>query len=733
MFVPLRRLVAALVMTGSALAPGSAGTAVPQKSGLQQDGSVSADRIPADEAVVEEATRGDILELDIAQLLTEIASLRQERVEEAPAVVSVITRHDMQQYGFDSVADALRIVPGFDVLYDLAYYNVGVRGINGGWNAQSKVIKTLVAGQDVSVRTTTGALLGPALIPRLAIRQIDVIRGPLSALYGRNAFLGVVNVAPQSAKTIGNEVDGNAIAQASYLSSWGHHGYSGDVAVWATPVGLDFFAALSLRTTDRSGLALPRSSPRYGDLSLSAESLRTRDDTERVGSAYARLSCATSAMGSVSAQAVLQVVDRVGNFSPLSEPMAGAKLRMRNAVGWLEYERRLAQSLQLRASVALAQGGPTEDERLYDPYRTEAIYVRRHYKSRDYNARVELSNDISDAGLRMTVGGDYSHDNERLPRLFTATAADGVEWASAPRKEKIFANTGVFVQTSWKPTEQWSGIGGLRFENNSVYGRQWSCRAGVVWNPVAEASLKALLGRSFKAPSALMLFGGEHPRLLGPAPNAQLRPQFAHTAELYVGTTILGAVRTGINAYVTRVQDFAELETLAASPKAENRSLIDAVGMELDARVNHRGLDVFVSLSYVHTDVSVDVPAGFKVSKQTRLFPALTARAGMSYDFTAVGLRLFAVGHGTQRRAADKSNLAFMPTGQNAEYYLPAYNLLDVGMDLGTERWLGEGAPRLTVRVRNAFDVRYREPGFGGIDVPGERREVRLSMEALFS
>ena len=57
------------------------------------------------------------------------------RAASAPSIVTVITADEIAARGYGTVAEALRTVPGFYDVFDLALHNVGVRGINGGARA----------------------------------------------------------------------------------------------------------------------------------------------------------------------------------------------------------------------------------------------------------------------------------------------------------------------------------------------------------------------------------------------------------------------------------------------------------------------------------------------------------------------------------------------------------------------------------------------------------------------
>src|SRR6187399_2480870 len=144
-------------------------------------------------------------ELDLVKLLNvqvSTASKTAESLDEAPAVITVVTRADIQRWGYQSVAEVLQHTVGFYLTDDHILPNVGVRGMTGGLGAESGVIKVMIDGRSVAYRTTSGNWLGVELIPLDSIAQIEIIRGPASALYGADAFLGVVNIITQNPEDV---------------------------------------------------------------------------------------------------------------------------------------------------------------------------------------------------------------------------------------------------------------------------------------------------------------------------------------------------------------------------------------------------------------------------------------------------------------------------------------------------------------------------------------------------
>lgn len=121
------------------------------------------------------------------------ASLRQQLERDAPATVTVITRRDIQGRPETDVASLLKSVGGVAVVGAGANdLDISLRGMPGDYTL------LLVDGRRVSTRETmnrgTGGVQSHFLPPLSAIERIEVVRGPMSSLYGSEAMGGVVNI-----------------------------------------------------------------------------------------------------------------------------------------------------------------------------------------------------------------------------------------------------------------------------------------------------------------------------------------------------------------------------------------------------------------------------------------------------------------------------------------------------------------------------------------------------------
>ena len=128
---------------------------------------------------------------DLLNIKVTVASKTEQTVGDAPSSVTVITREEMKNMGVGSVEEMLNYIPGFVVSRNVTSFrkeNVTVRG------GRFYDILFLYNGQRINGLYQGGYSDGNQYIPIENIKQIEIIRGPGSALYGSNAFLGVVNI-----------------------------------------------------------------------------------------------------------------------------------------------------------------------------------------------------------------------------------------------------------------------------------------------------------------------------------------------------------------------------------------------------------------------------------------------------------------------------------------------------------------------------------------------------------
>ena len=122
------------------------------------------------------------------------ASRYAQDTRDAPASVTIITAREIREYGYRTLADVLGSVRGFSTRNDLNYEFAIVRGLEPRGDFNTRIL-ILVNGQRLNAAVTDVTNVGnDALIDLDRIHHIEIIRGPGSALFGTNAFFGVVNI-----------------------------------------------------------------------------------------------------------------------------------------------------------------------------------------------------------------------------------------------------------------------------------------------------------------------------------------------------------------------------------------------------------------------------------------------------------------------------------------------------------------------------------------------------------
>ncbi|HTJ48200.1 MAG TPA: TonB-dependent receptor plug domain-containing protein, partial [Cyclobacteriaceae bacterium] len=127
-----------------------------------------------------------------------VSSSKALSTRETPGIISLITAEEIQNAGARDLTDILRLVPGFDVGQDLQFV-LGI-GLRGNWANEGKVM-VLMDGQPFNELLYQSVAIGNRF-PVDAIEQIEIIRGPGSAIYGGSAEYGVINIKTKAAESL---------------------------------------------------------------------------------------------------------------------------------------------------------------------------------------------------------------------------------------------------------------------------------------------------------------------------------------------------------------------------------------------------------------------------------------------------------------------------------------------------------------------------------------------------
>jgi len=395
------------------------------------------------------------------------ATATDRLASDAPASISVVTREQIQARAVLDLGDALRGTTGVT----MAGVGFGRRGIRiRGMDPEYTLV--LLDGQRVNAASDAIAHADFDLgwMPAAAIERIEVVRGPMSSLYGSEALGGVVNVISRRAT---DQWQGNLVYNGGVVG--GNRGgdttqagfYAGGALVPGT-LGLSVFAEHRQKdaTRDPTDERLDEQEQRRANTGRAVLTW-TPDDRQRIDLSH----------------------------------LQGTEFRRRNALqaGTVPYVYQTIDDIQRRQTTLAHQGdwhwGQTRvsayQSRLERENRRDIGEATRPQQLRDDivdgRATLELG-----ASQRISVGGEW-----RRERLDDASAA------ASGQVQAI--QTAVFLQDEIQITDGLSVVVGDRADHHSAFGWNHSPRGYAVWHLTDAFTLKGGVGTGFKAPSLKQL------------------------------------------------------------------------------------------------------------------------------------------------------------------------------------------------------------------------------------
>lgn len=134
----------------------------------------------------------ELLDLEVAEVTVFTAARREQKINEVPYAVSVITAEDIRWSGARSIPDALRLAVGMDVS-QLSYSNSAFTP-RGYHSLLANQILVLIDGRQIFDPVFAATFMGAHPIMLEDIERIEVIRGPGGVSWGANAAQGVINI-----------------------------------------------------------------------------------------------------------------------------------------------------------------------------------------------------------------------------------------------------------------------------------------------------------------------------------------------------------------------------------------------------------------------------------------------------------------------------------------------------------------------------------------------------------
>lgn len=634
-----------------------------------------------------------------------------ERPQDAPGFLVVVYERDITERGYRTLADLLADVPGFWLEKDERGDVVFTRGL-----AQS--ILVVYDGVPLIFDTGRSDLPVGEEISLVGVRSVEVLRGPGTALWGPNAFNGIVYIRTKDA------VDVGAARLLADVGSTERAGLAGELAYLPDKFSL-YATARFLR--ERGPLLKYENTPiRYnflGGLNVPIFGVDGTGDLDP--SLYAE---ALMKVRWKQARLEIRYADSIKN-SALSEHShmlleSGRNLRQRAPTLLIQGGNRWAWQDLLTARTDLFMLVRQRNDR-FPLFTQDPAAPHRHgglirVRGGEVHLGVSAQGDLRLDPHTVTAGVQASLNDSELVTDFidpeTGTLSQG-----AVAQELTNSVVSVYAQDRLALGRTRVTVG-ASVDGQTDFALSVNPRAGVVVQLGQGWISKALYAEGIRTPDLFDVVGisggAASGDVVGVSPNPDLKSEKIRTAELgaeYRRGTVAWASAA---LYASSVERLIEQEASAGVVRADNTSRRYAGGVELAATAQPLQQLRFhgsYTLSRLYR------PDGTSIGGAPMHFGSL----GISYD-ALDWLTLYAATRGATERPLDGGNFG--------NGYFGPYLIVDTRVSIRPREW----PVRFSVGVDNLLDADYdhRNPAISGrnpaVPIPGDPRAFYLTVEGRF-
>ncbi|HEX5685933.1 MAG TPA: TonB-dependent receptor, partial [Ideonella sp.] len=507
----------------------------------------------------------------------------------APAVATVITAQDIAAMGAIDLDEVLETVAGLHVARAANVYGplYVIRGIYSQFTPQTLLLQNGVPMTTMFVGNK-GNIWGGYPVEHIA--RIEVIRGPGSALYGADAYSGVINIITKTAAdTPGTQVGVRGGSFRTWDSWVLHGGQLGpvDVAAYLRVGQTDGFRSIVTKDGAQPAVSLapgPVNTGRDavdGNLDLGHEQWRLRLGyklRDNVGTG-AGVASALDPSGKMRSE---RITGDLSWTDPQFAPHWGVGL----VASTLYYADIIVSDLiLLPAGTTLWPGNVFTDGLIGSPNKWERqLRLSAFAAYTGFNGH-SLRLGIGHDDLNLYKTAEYKNFNPDFSRIGTGSFDDVTDFSDTtlkflqPQRRRV---TYAYAQDEWALARDWMLTAGVRVDNYSDSGSTTNPRMALVWDASYNTTAKLLFGRAFRAPSFTEQYSVNNPVVGG---NPALRPETIHTLEAALAWTMDAQTQVNLSLFRYAMRDIIRGVPNAAPPPAntmQNTGRQDGHGLELE-------------------------------------------------------------------------------------------------------------------------------------------------------
>jgi len=424
---------------------------------------------------VNEIGRMDLEQLMSVELETVTASKYSQKLSETASSVTVIGKDQIQQFGYRTLSDVLRTVPGFFITNNRAYDNAGVRGFDQSAAYNGRML-VMIDGIRMNEAIYDSGFTDNALpIDIDLIERVEVLRGPGSSLYGNNAFFAVINLITKQGKDYhGGELAG---AWGSFDTYKGRASYGRKL-----DNGLDFMASATGFNSEGPSLRVHEAATQDNPFGESSGANNEHD----------KQFFAKANWGDFSFEGGYgrRFKGIPGGIFGVDFGAPASSLQDSEAFVNLQYQKALSPKLDFTARAFYG------DFDFKGQYRYGGLLISNFTHAWWSGMEMRLLSSHFD-GHKLLAGVEVQ-ENWQLQQYADIAPPTSVSQDDASDTHRI----GIFLQDDMDLTERLKLSLGARFDDTSLSSQgMFSPRVGLVYQMLADTVIKLQYGKAFRSPT----------------------------------------------------------------------------------------------------------------------------------------------------------------------------------------------------------------------------------------
>jgi hemoglobin/transferrin/lactoferrin receptor protein len=628
------------------------------------------------------------IEESVQQMLSEAvvstASKRNQRLSDVPMTISWIPADELEGTGQFTLCEAIQYFPGMECRRGpMRKAAVSARGL--GSNFLSNRLLLLQDGRPLT-DPWTGQFYADETTPLSNLKQIEVIRGPGSSLYGSNAFSGVINIIQR---------------QPSDLIQEGHD------------VGVDGRVLVGQNRTFRAqATAAGRAGPveallNYYGLSSDGPQIFNEPQTGQVDTNESSLVHQVSGKVNVAGVAL----DASFTQADIGRP-GGQQLSAVGNCGRCHYTPNDMEHVQNFNASAQVDKQVTDHLRVfaqaYTFFKRRLVDLENSFVSDSPQSALgkrrrlggEARGLLSLGAVTVTFGGDYKNDVVNNSNILPGLTTDDT-------RQQIL---GGFVDAEVRPTSRLVLGAGARYDKYLIPETVWqartdqiSPRASAVFHAREDLSLRANYGRAFRAPTLAELAINQQMYAATLIGNGALRAETLDTVEASVDFWPFNrTVRLTGTGFYNLAKNFINQELrFGSTSRFENIGDARVLGLELEAAAQVAAINSSFDVAYQLLDAR-SLASGSRTEQQLDYAPRHRVYARGRTNFGKVAFaELYALYVGAR---FDPGYLADPASGELKRVQLPGYITANARVGANVTQGL-----TVSLLASNLFNAKYEE------------------------